>query len=701
MNATAMNEQAEISEGRLETASGGDVALIFIDNPPSGVINDEVRTSLFRQVAAAESDPAIKAIVLAGKDGAFAMGTTLEPSVAADDDEEAELEDLAALCDRIEALEKPVVAAITGPALGNGLELALAAHARVVSPSSRLGAPEITIGLVPGAGGTQRLPKVVGGLAALKMLLSGRAVNGTSAKKLGLADALVETDVVEAAVEMAREMAFSGEPLKRSSTRRDRLGEGNAFLEAVAEHRRAAEASALDAPLRLIECVEAALLLPYEVGRGLEAAAFEDLVASDHSKALRHVFAAERRLAAAARAADQTTSRTLTTVGLLGARGVGSEIAVTCMDAGFHVVLAEASDEALEVGVARIIEHYDAQVAAGKMTEDAVEDTLDRLQASSGYAMLADADVVIDPGPSITRAQIGQVDAVLKAGAVIATGTEQIDVDTIAGATRRAPDVAGFRLFPEMRRNRLAEIVPGRATNPRAIATLRAFAGKLDRMVIVTGPGPTGIGQRIEEALHAAADLCVLQGASIGRVDAVLRDWGLPHGSFAARDLRGLGRRARKGRTPGLGALVAGKGRMGHVSGRGFYTYRNRGRAGIEDEAVMAMIVEERQRLNIAPRAMPDREVRVQCLAAMAGAGAALLADGTAARPADIDMVAIHGLGFARRTGGVMFAADLLGLERVKALLTEMSEASPRIPPPSPIFDDLIAAKKGFERLNG
>ncbi len=696
-----MNEQSEKIEGTLETAPGGDVALLFIDNPPSGMISDAVRERLSAELQSAKNDPAINAIVLAGKGGAFAVGTTLEPARKDADDEQVEADDLAALCDRIEATDKPVVAAITGPALGNGLELALAAHARVVSPSSRLGAPEITIGLVPGAGGTQRLPKVVGGLTALKMLLSGRTVDGRVAKKIGLADMLVETDVLDAAIEFARELAFSGTELKRSSKRRDKLGEGNSFLEAVAEHRRQAEASALDAPLRLIECVEAALLLPYDVGRGLEAAAFEDLVDSDHSRALRHVFAAERRLAQTTRERGTGPSRPITNIGLLGARGVGSEIAVACMDAGFSVVLAEANDDALEVGVARIIEHYDAQVAAGKMKEEAAEDTLDRLQASSGYAMLADVDVVIDPGPTITRAQVSDVDAALKAGAIVATGAEQVDVDTVASATKRPGDVVGLRLFAGMRRNRLAEIIPGSGTTPRTIATVQRLARKLDRMVIVTGPGKTGIGQRVEEGLHAAADLCVLEGASMEQVDDVLRDWGLPHGSFAARDLSGLGRTPRRGLEPGLGQLVATKGRVGHGVGRGFYSYKNRGTAGEPDPAVDALIGEERQRLNITPRNFADREIRARCLAAMAGAGAELLENGTAARPAEIDMVAIHGLGFARRTGGVMFAADLLGLATVRDLLGEMSAASPRVPEPVEMFDTLIAAKKTFADLNG
>lgn len=686
-----MTEEAQ----RAGTLRDG-IAVVTVDNPPMGVLTVPVRTALLAAVEAADADPACRAIVIAGSGGAFAMGTGLDAGGEA----EAPGPDLATIFDRIEACGKPVVAAITGPALGNGLELALAAHARVTSPSARLGAPEITIGLVPGAGGTQRLPKVVGGIAALKMLLSGRSVNGTSAARLGLVDRLVETDVTEAAIALAREMAESGAPPPRSSQRRDRLGEGTSFLEAVAVHRRIAEASPLDAPLRLIECVEAALLLPYETGRGLEAVAFEDLVASDHSRALRHVFAVERRLATNSRTEGRVPSRPLSLVGFLGARGIGAEIAVACLDAGFSVTVAEQSDELLESGVTRIIEQYDARVASGHMREEQVETTLDRLNAVCGYRTLAEADVVIDPGPGASKAMVSEIDGVMKAGAVLATGAETVDVATIAAATRRPGDVVGLKFYPGMRDNRLTEIVVSDVTAPRALATVRALARKLDRLVVQSGPGPAPIGTQVAEALHAAADLCVLEGAGIGQVDAVLEDWGIPLGSFAWRDLRGLAQARGKGRGDTLGALMAEHGRLGRANGRGFYLYRNRSRRGAEDPDSARLIADERKRRGIAPAGLDDGAIRVRCLAAMAGAGAAMLADGTARSPSDIDMVAIHGLGFARRTGGVMFAADLIGLERVRDILTELAGRDSRIPAPSPVLLDLIRAGQGFAALD-
>ncbi|QMU58138.1 MAG: hypothetical protein GKR98_07970 [Boseongicola sp.] len=673
------------------------VTVVTISNPPTRALVPRVRSALKQKLRTALDDGDCRAIVIAGEAGTFAIGTGLD-AIA---DSEDGAPDLGDLCDFIEDMDKPVVAAITGPALGNGLELALAAHSRVGGADVKLGAPEITIGLVPGAGGTQRLPKVIGGLAALRLLLSGRAVNGKSAAKIGLLDALAEGNVIEAAKVQALKLAESGFASLRSSKRRDRLGDGGAFLEAVAEHRRVAEASALDAPLRMIECVEAALLLPYDVGRGLEMSAFEDLVVSDHSQALRHVFGAERRLIAASRSEGRVPSRPLNVVGLVGARGIGSEIAVACLDAGFSVTVAERSDEALESGVTRIIEHYDAMLAAGKMREDQVESTLDRLNAVCGFRTLANVDVVIDPGPTISKSLVSELDGVMKAGAVFATGTEAVDVATLAAVTRRPSDVVGFRMYSGFRQNRLAEIIPGEATGTRALATARALARKLDRMVVTTGPGPAGIGQRIAEALHAAADICVEEGARIAQVDAALQDWGLPLGSFAWRDSVGLVRSRRRTDDADLAALLAETGRMGRVNGKGFYLYRQRGRKGVEDPDVEALMDAERRRKGVNARQVSDGDIRMRCVSAMAGAGAHMLADGTASTPSDIDLVAIHGLGFARRTGGVMFAADLMGLVSVRDMLMALSRDNARLSPPSPIFQDLIRAEKGFAALGG
>lgn len=677
----------------------GSVLVVTIDNPPTAALSCEVRRGLLDAIETARDDEAISALVIAGGKSIFATGAGLKDAEIKDGP------DLATLCDRIEASDKPIVVAIGGSALGGGLEIALAAHLRVALPRARLGAPEITLGLLPSAGGTQRLPKVIGGIPALKLLLSGRAVAGETARKLGLVDVLETDDLVGTAVKHATRLAESTGELRRSSTRRDRLGEGTVFLEAVAEHRRAAEASPLDAPMRMIECVEAALLLPYDIGRGMEQVAFDDLVDSEHSKSLRHIFSAERQLQAATRWEGRVPSRPMQGVAIVGAKGVGAELVVQCLDAGFNVTVAEANDEALEDGVSRIIGHYDARVAAGTMLDEAVEQTLDRMQAVSGYGTVSEADIVIDPMPALTKKRVAALDSAMKAGAIFIVGGERVDIGTVASMTSRTVDVVGMRFASGLRINRLVEMAASDKTGPRAIATARAFARKLDRLILDTAPCKEAIGTRISEALHAAADLCLEDGASIGQIDVALRDWGLPHGSFAFRDIVGVkrqsGPRGSEGqRGGGIDAVLASVGRFGISVGRGYYLYRQRGMPGIEDTDVRQMVDADRVAKSIRPRAVSDAEIRFRCVSAMAGAGAKLLVDGIAKRPSDVDMVAVHGLGFARRTGGVMFAADLMGLKEVQKNLARMSGESTRIPAPPSILLDLIKSGQGFSDLN-
>lgn len=692
-------EEQLILANKVRRDSRGDIVVLTIDNPPLSTLTAEIRRTLLAELDTAEADEAIRAIVIAGAGDVFAAGASASES------EETDAPDLAALCDRVEACSKPVVAAIRGSALGGGLELALAAHLRVVHPASRLGSPEITVGLVPRAGGTQRLPKVVGGVAALKLLLSGRAVSGDSAVKLGLADLLAGVDPVEDAVAAARRLAASAGSLRRSSTRRDRLGEGTAFLEAVAQHRKIAAKSPLEAPSRVIECVEAALLLPYEIGRGLEQAAYEDLVASEHSRSLRHVFAAERQLQAATRWEGRVASRALNSVAVIGADAEGAELAVLCLDAGFEVTVAEDSDETLETGVSRIIGHYDARVAAKKLTEEGVEQVLDRMHAVSGFRKLIDSDIVIEPFINASVDKVKELDSSMRTGSVLALGAEGVDLGEVAAGTGRESDVVGMRFPAGLRQNRLVEFAVTEKTGPKAVATARALMRKLDRLILDVKPSTYGVASRLVGALHTAADLCLEDGARLSQIDTALRDWGIPFGSFTFRDIVGLtrdyGHRGVDGaRGSGIDAALISEGRTGLAAGLGYYAYRERGKLGVEDPQVEALIVADRSAKKVTPRRLSDGEVRIRCVAAMAGAGAAMLAEGIVRRPADIDMVAVHALGFARRTGGVMYAADLIGLSEIQKVLAEMSRVTPRIAEPHPMFQDLIRSEKTFDDLN-
>ncbi|MEP0565093.1 MAG: 3-hydroxyacyl-CoA dehydrogenase family protein, partial [Paracoccaceae bacterium] len=315
------------------------------------------------------------------------------------------------------------------------------------------------------------------------------------------------------------------------------------------------------------------------------------------------------------------------------------------------------------------------------------------------------ADVVIDPTPLLTKKRVADLDAVMKAGAVLLVGGEKVSLAQVAAMTGRSTDVVGMRFFPNVGRNRLVEFASLDTTGPKAIATARQLARKLDRLILDSGAGKEAIGTRLSEALHAAADLCLEDGARIGQIDAALRDWGMPHGSFSWRDLQGVNRftgpQSSEGeRGGGLDNVLTSVGRIGVSVGRGYYLYRHRGKPGIEDHEVAQMVDADRGAKRITVRTLSDGEIRKRCLAAMAGVGAQMLAEGVAKRPADIDLVAIHGLGFARRTGGVMFAADQLGLETVRKLLLEQSEVSARITAPPPMIQDLVRSKSDFAALN-
>jgi len=335
------------------------------------------------------------------------------------------------------------------------------------------------------------------------------------------------------------------------------------------------------------------------------------------------------------------------------------------------------------------------------MREEAVEMTLDRMNAVCGYRTLDNVDIVIDPGPSIARARVAEIDAVLKAGAIFATGSEHVDLERIAKSTGRPSDVIGLKMYPGVMKNRLVEPSVLDGTSPRATETARTFARKLGRMIVTAGPGRRGIGARLTEALHAAADAAVIEGASIAQVDDALRKWGVPLGSFAWRDALGLERAVRERQAGDVDARLAANGRTGRAVGRGFYFYARRGQPGVEDPDVVAVINEMRRERGVTPRKLGTLDIQRAAVAAMAGAGAEMLADGTAERPSDIDMVAVHGLGFARKTGGIMFAANLVGMEKIRTILERFSVDEPRIAPPSRIFADLARAGKTFADLEG
>ena len=672
-------------------------AFLTINTPKNGVLGAEGRAALAADIKAAVEEPDVTALVLLGARRTFPTAT--------DFDIETGNVSMSALCDLIENLPMPVVAVIEGAAMAAGLELALAAHFRLSAPKARLGFPDIVLGMVPGAGGTQRCPRLVGGTAALTLLLGGRSIDGNEALSMGLVDGLTDEDPVSSAIAFLDHISQSNASIVPTRGRRDRFEKGSIFLERVAKEKKKAEASALLAPARMVECVESALLLPFETGCEMERVAFEDLRNSDQFKALRHIVHLEMKMTHAARRDNLRAARPLKKIAVVGVSGLGAEMAVASLDAGYSVIAAEQSDEHLEAGVVRIIEAYDAKSDAGKITESQAEETLDRLQAVCGFKTISDADLVLDMSPRPDRRRIMELDGAMRAGAVLATGLNGAGPQAVGGVTSRPSDVVALRAFGPLGARRVLELAGGVDAGSAALDTAKAFLKSIRKMPVLCGAGSPGVGAHLLLALHAAADLCLEDGATVTRIDTALKELGLPLGSFAWRDADGIVSLGGSQSIPpprgfGLDAALVAQGHTGRIAGQGYYIYTPGAEAVHEAPMIATLAEQDRSAKGVAPRAVGSREIQLRCVAAMAGAGAQLLVAGHVQTPADIDLISVHSLGIARRTGGVMKAADLMGLAVIKKSLTRMASISPRIASPSPLFQELIKNGQGFSDLN-
>lgn len=684
------------------------VALLTIDNPPVNALSLPVRAGLARLVGQAAADPAVEAIVIAAAGRTFPAGADLaEFGKAA---AEPRLPDLLAL---IETAPKPVVAAIHGSALGGGLELALSCHYRLAAEDARLGLPEVTLGLVPGAGGTQRLPRLAGARVALDLMLKGRPVSADEAAEAGIVDGVVEGDLESAALSFAQSLKDEGLGPRPTSEIAAGFADPADYLAAVAEAREAQRAGPLEAPRRVVDCVEAALLMPFETGMAYERAAFEDLVASPQSAALRHLFFAERR-AARFPGLEGAEAREIRTVGVVGGGTMGSGIAVALLSGDYEVTLLERDEGALEAGVARIVDMLDGAVKRGRMSAAARDARLDRLRGALDYAALADCELVIEAvyeDLTAKQAVFAALDAVLPRGTILATNTSYLDVDLLAVGTSRAADVIGLHFFSPANLMRLIEIVVGAETAPATVATALALARRLGKIPVRAEVSDGFVANRMLVAYRKAADEMLEDGASVAEVDAAMRAFGFPLGPYQVADLAGLdiswSRRKRLAptRDPGeryvaIGDLLCEAGRYGQKNGRGYYAYQKGSTVAVEDPEVTRIIELERKRKGIAPRAFTPSEIARRCLLAMVNEGARLLEEGVAQRPSDIDVAMVHGFAFPRWRGGPMKWADLAGLLLVRQDLQDLTPEDPALWAPAGLLTELVKNGQTFDSLN-
>lgn len=694
-------------------AREGAILVVTIDNPPVNALGVAVRRGLMSAIEEGEADAGVAAILVTGAGRNFIGGADIREF-----GKPPQSPLLTELCNRIEACNKPVLAAIHGAALGGGLEVALAAHYRVALSNARLGLPEVQLGLLPGAGGTQRTPRLIGAQAALDMMLTGRHLSAKEALSLGLVDQLAEGDSADqaraAGLRELQAMLDTHAPVRRSRDGKG-LADTAATQAAIAAARDEAgkKSRGLFSPHKIIDAVEAATTLPFDEGLALERQFFLQCLDSPQRAGLIHAFFAEREVQKAPETRNAQPRR-IEQIGVVGGGTMGAGIAVAVLDAGLPVTMIERDDEALARGRGHVEKVYDAQVAKGRLTQEARDAVLARLHGSTRYEDLSAADVVIEAvfeDLTVKQAVFAELDRVCKPGAVLATNTSYLDIDAIAASISRPSDVIGLHFFSPANVMKLLEIVVPRQVAGDVVATAFELAKRLRKVPVRAGVCDGFIGNRILAVYRQAADALMEDGASPYEIDAAVRDFGFAMGPYQVVDLAGgdIGWATRKRRAATrdpraryvhIADRLCERGWFGQKSGRGFYRYQDGPRSGAPDPEVLALIDEERARAGITPRSFSKEDTQRRYLAAMINEGANVVHQRIALRPLDVDVTFLYGYGFPRHRGGPMKYADMVGLPNVLADIRAFAAEDPLFWTPSPLLVELVERGANFESLN-
>jgi 3-hydroxyacyl-CoA dehydrogenase len=691
-----------------------DVALLTIDNPPVNPLSSGVRQGLSDGIARALADDTVGAIVLTGAGRAFIAGADISEFGG-----KAEGPSLQECFDAMEASAKPIVAAINGTAFGGGLEVALCCHYRVIAPAAPVGLPEVKLGLLPGAGGTQRLPRLIGAERALDFILSGDPIPGPAAFELGIVDAVADGDIVDAGIEFAKNTIAQGSPVRRIRDESEVVAadRGRPEIFESARKNAARRMRKRFAPEMIIQCVEAAVNLDdFDAGMRVEAECFLKCLKHPQREALIHMFFAEREVAKIPDVPRDTPTQDIQQAGVIGCGTMGGGISMAFLNVGIPVTVLEMNQEALDRGIGVIRRNYDIQVQRGRMTAADVEQRMGLLTGTLSYADLGTADLIIEAvyeNIDVKVETFKQMEAVAKSGAILASNTSGLDIDKMAAATSRPEAVIGLHFFSPANVMRLLEVVRGTSTAKETIASAMKLGKTLKKIAVLSGNAPGFIGNRMLAGYTRQAGEIVLQGATPYQVDNVMLQFGMPMGPFQMHDLVGLdlGWRARKlaGMQPAdvpITARVADKlcelERFGQKTNRGFYIYPEGSRAGQADPEVVRIVEATSAELGIERREIADEEVLKRCLYPLINEGARILQDGIAIRPCDIDVVYINGYGFPEVTGGPMFWADKQGLDVILAdIQTYQSEYGGDVWTPAPLLEKLVAEGKTFASLQG
>ncbi|WP_343670774.1 3-hydroxyacyl-CoA dehydrogenase NAD-binding domain-containing protein [Paraburkholderia heleia] len=688
----------------------GKVLLVTVDNPPVNALGVDVRRGLAAAIEHAEASDAVQAVLIVGAGRNFIAGADIrefgkppQPPALPD------------VCNRIEACHKPVIAAIHGAALGGGLEVALAAHYRLAVAGAKLGLPEVQLGLLPGAGGTQRTPRLIGAEAALSLMLSGRHASAQEAQKLGLVDRLgASDDTLAEGLAYAQELLAGHAPVRRTRDAQALADRGVAQAAIDAARADTAKKSrGLFSPLKIVECVQAALDLSFDEGLRFERKQFLECLESPQRAGLVHAFFAEREV----QKAPETKSakpRAIETVGVIGGGTMGAGIAVAVLDAGLPVTMIERDDASLARGRAHVEKVYDGLIAKGRMKPEAKAQILARFGGSTSYDALANADLVIEAvfeDMAVKQAVFAELDRVCKPGTVLASNTSYLDIDAIAASIERPQDVVGLHFFSPANIMKLLEIVVPKQVSADVVATAFELAKKLRKVPVRAGVCDGFIGNRILAVFRTAADHLMEDGASPYQIDKAVRDFGFPMGPYQVVDLAGgdIGWATRKRRAAmrdpkaryvQIADRICERGWFGQKTGRGFYLYPEGARTGTPDPEVESIIRAERERAGITPRTFTDEAIMRRYMAAMINEGANVVHEKIALRPLDVDVALLYGYGFPRYRGGPMKYADTVGLANVLADIREFAKEDPLFWRPSPLLVELVERGENFASLN-
>jgi len=690
------------------TRDGG-IAIITINNPPVNALSPGVPEGIAQAIAQADNEDSIKAVVLAGAGRTFVSGADIKEFAKMRSGQASGTMSFPDLLTRIENSRKPVVMAIHGNALGGGLELALAGHYRVAAAAAQLGQPEVKLGLIPGAHGTQRLPRLAGVAKAVAMCAEGNPISAAEALKFGVVDRLIEGDLLAGAVAFAREIA--GRPAPRTRDRNEKLGKPDESSPIFAAAREAARKKqrGMMAPLAAIDAVEAATKLPFDEGCQFERRLFMDCLRSDQSKALIHVFFGEREVGKIPDIPKETPTIPVNRAAVVGAGTMGGGIAMVFANAGIAVLLKEVDREALDRGMANIQRNYANSVARGRFTQQFVDERLKLIEPALSYDGFADADMVIEAvfeGMALKKQVFADLDRFCRPGAILASNTSTLDIDEIASATSRPEFVVGTHFFSPANVMRLLEIVRGRKTSKEVIATAMQLSKKLGKVGVLVGNCRGFVGNRMFHHYVRESVFLVEEGANVEAVDNALCDFGMAMGPLAVGDLAGLdvGWRIRKEyrhlEKPGVRQAMAHDrlcemGRFGQKTGAGWYKYDAK-RQAVPDPEVNTLVRKWAAEAGIPQREISTEEIVDRCVYALINEGARILEEGFALRPVDIDIIYINGYGFPAYRGGPMWYADSVGLKKVYDRIREFEAKHGEIWQPAPLLEHLAETGKPF-----